>query len=202
MEEGITSRRQKALERREQLIDAALQVFAEKGFDASTIKDIAAAAGVTDGLIYHYFSSKEELLWAVVERRSFLPILREMMAVCENAPASEVLPRVAEEFLDLLYQNAPVSTMFIRESQTNSAVAERLGQLSHEGLSLIADYLRSRVRAGELKEINPELTGRALVGSVLLYFITRARFLSPEQKSEMKEYIDHTVRLFLYGMVK
>lgn len=55
-------------ERREQLLAAAAQVFARKGLAATKIADVAAAAGISHGLVYHYFPSKEELFTALVEQ--------------------------------------------------------------------------------------------------------------------------------------
>src|SRR5260221_7083408 len=57
-------------DRREQIIDAAMRVFAEKGFGKATNKDIAREADITPGLIYYYFESKEALLKAIIETRS------------------------------------------------------------------------------------------------------------------------------------
>jgi AcrR family transcriptional regulator len=57
-----TSREEQSLRRRRELIDAALRVFAEKGFAGSSIVDVGKAAGVSPGLIYHYFDSKEAML--------------------------------------------------------------------------------------------------------------------------------------------
>src|ERR1700686_5698167 len=62
-------------DRREQIIDAAMRVFAQKGFARATNKDIAHEAGITAGLIYHYFKSKEDLLGIVIEERSPLQLL-------------------------------------------------------------------------------------------------------------------------------
>src|SRR5712671_7778262 len=54
--------------RRNQILDAATTVFAEKGFHRATIKDIARAAGIADGTIYTYFSSKTEVLLGILNR--------------------------------------------------------------------------------------------------------------------------------------
>ena len=59
-------------ERTEQIIETAAKLFAEKGFDATSIDDIAEACGVAPGLIYHYFDSKSEILRALLERKSLL----------------------------------------------------------------------------------------------------------------------------------
>jgi len=56
-------------DRREQIIDAAMRVFAQKGYSKATNKDIAREAGITTGLIYYYFDSKEALLKAILEAR-------------------------------------------------------------------------------------------------------------------------------------
>ncbi|MGZ3610727.1 MAG: TetR/AcrR family transcriptional regulator, partial [Ktedonobacteraceae bacterium] len=57
-------------DRRDQIIDAAMLVFARKGFIRATNKDIAREAGITSGLIYYYFESKEDLLKTIIETRS------------------------------------------------------------------------------------------------------------------------------------
>src|SRR5713226_8073515 len=62
-------------DRREQIIDAAMRVFSQKGFSRATNKDIAREAGITPGLIYHYFESKEAVLKAIIEGRSPLRLI-------------------------------------------------------------------------------------------------------------------------------
>src|SRR5437763_12580591 len=54
--------------RRKQILDAATQVFAEKGFHRATIKDVARVAGIADGTIYTYFSSKTDVLLGILNR--------------------------------------------------------------------------------------------------------------------------------------
>src|SRR5437763_12278615 len=65
-------------DRREQLIDAAMRVFAQKGFSRATNKDIAREASITPGLIYHYFENKEALLNAMIETRSPLKLISSL----------------------------------------------------------------------------------------------------------------------------
>jgi len=57
---------------RERILDAALAVFSERGFEGGTIRQIAHKAGVAEGLIYHYFSNKEALLGELMRRESLL----------------------------------------------------------------------------------------------------------------------------------
>lgn len=70
-------------DRREQLIRAALEVFQEKGFHATTVRDIGRAAGLTQGTIYNYVRSKEDILFLVCDR-----VIAEYIASMEEAGAA------------------------------------------------------------------------------------------------------------------
>src|SRR3954452_14776189 len=86
-----TRRDEQARQTRQRLVDAALTAFGEKGVAAATVKDIAAAAQVAPGLLYHYFSDKGELLKAVFDRHGFVPQLRELLTALPDGSAEEVL---------------------------------------------------------------------------------------------------------------
>jgi AcrR family transcriptional regulator len=70
-------------DRREQLISAALEVFQEKGFHATTVRDIGRAAGLTQGTIYNYVRSKEDILFLVCDR-----VIAEYISSMEEAAAA------------------------------------------------------------------------------------------------------------------
>lgn len=169
----LTPREIRALKRRNQLIDTALAVFAQKGVENATIKDLAEAAGVAQGLIYHYFTSKEDLLGAVVERHGFLPQMRRILASPHERPAAEVLLETATGFHALLKEKEQLVRVFFREAQTNPAVAAKLSELIREGVDLVARYLAARVAAGELRPHNSEVTARTLLYTVFMAHLTR-----------------------------
>src|SRR5215471_9375496 len=78
-------------DRREQIIDTALRVFAEKGFTRATNRDIAHEAGITTGLIYYYFQSKEDLLRAVLETRSPIQVMAQISPEMLEEPPETLL---------------------------------------------------------------------------------------------------------------
>lgn len=146
------SRREvQAQERRNQLLDTALTLFAEKGLDATTVKDLSVRAGVAQGLIYHYFRSKEELFFAVIERENPLPQVRELIAAMEGRPAAEALPELATRAYALMRSKRLLLRVVLREALTHSAVLERISALREQGFGLLAGYLATRVAAGELR---------------------------------------------------
>src|SRR4051812_13864279 len=70
---------------RERLLDAAVQVFTERGYRAASLEDIAAAAGVTKGAVYWNFQGKQDLFFALIDERVDQRA-RELMGVTEQAP--------------------------------------------------------------------------------------------------------------------
>jgi TetR/AcrR family transcriptional regulator, cholesterol catabolism regulator len=168
-----TSRTRQADRRRAELLDVALRLFAERGFETTTIADISAAAGTAHGLVYHYFASKDELLLAVLERNSFLPALRQLLAVAPDQPATEVLPRIATGFSAMLRERADIMSLVVRESQTNAQVAAAMGQLVGEGLDLLTGYLEGRIAAGELRPHDATVTARAIFQAIVAGHLNR-----------------------------
>src|SRR2546425_2508463 len=111
------SRRAQAEERREQIIDAAAKLFAEKGYDGASIRDIAREAGITEGLIYHYFESKDQLTEAVWKERSWRAQLERILSEADGKTLEQVLKEMVRDFLGTLRENGPMVRMCAAESQ-------------------------------------------------------------------------------------
>src|SRR5438874_6003622 len=89
-------------DRRGQIIDAAMRVFAQKGFSRATNKDIAREAGITSGLIYHYFENKEALLKSVIEERSPLKVFRSLSSQASALPPEAFLHLLLKQVLGIV----------------------------------------------------------------------------------------------------
>ena len=169
-----TSRAQQADARRDELLRTALRLFADRGFDGATIADIAEATGTAHGLVYHYFSSKNELLLAVLERFSFLPELRRLLDVSPEREAAEVLTEIAVRFSALLHERADLLHLVSRESRSNPMVAAALAGVMVEGTELISAYLEARVAAGELRPHDTTVPARALFWALVTMHLAQA----------------------------
>lgn len=192
-----TWRDEKAEERRSQLIDTALQVFAKKGFDKTSVRELAAAAGVAQGLMYHYFKSKDKLLEAVVERHSFLPQLKELLATLHTEAPSKVLKVVGKQFFDLLGQKESLMNIFFHETQSHPVVPRIWRGIMNEGTSLFQTYLDERVKAGDLKVHNTDVTARTLAYTIVLLRGTSVAFL---HRTRPEEFINQMVDNLLNGI--
>jgi AcrR family transcriptional regulator len=167
-DERPTRRRERAEWRREQLLDAAMSVFGRKGVQAASTREVAAAAGVAPGLLYHYFASKEALVLAVVAERGFLPELRQLLSESTGHSAAVVLPHVLSGFSRLLANRAELVALFFSGAISNERIREGFKTLVAEGQQLLADYLAAQVALGELREHDTTAAAQMLLAPIVL----------------------------------
>jgi AcrR family transcriptional regulator len=192
------SRKDLAEERKLQILDTALTVFAEKGFANTTIKDIARAAGMSDGLLYHYFTSKEKLLETAVERHSYLPQLRAILKDAKGKQYHEVLKDISLQFANLVETEKEIFNIFIQEGHLNSKVQKVWSNLANNGISILQEYILKHIAAGELRPHNAEVTARCLFSSVVMFHFTGDLF--SESKVTKAQFIDSMVDNVIYGI--
>jgi len=165
-----TRRDQQARETRAKLIEAALHLFAEKGVGGTSIKDIAREAGVAQGLLYHYFASKDDLLWGVLEADSFLPHLEKVLSVNDACPAEDVLREAALAFDAFLQARQTRISIVMAELQINQRVRQMWEESIGQESTLLDEFLRKRIASGELRAHTVEVTTYLLMhGVVSLY---------------------------------
>jgi TetR/AcrR family fatty acid metabolism transcriptional regulator len=118
-----------AEEKRRLILDAAVRVFAHKGFHTSRVGDIAEEAGVAHGLLYHYFSSKDEVLETIF-RETWSDLLAEIDEIeASDAPARVQLERVAARLLGSWRIHPDVVRVLVREIARSPEVQQRIGEL-------------------------------------------------------------------------
>lgn len=163
--------------RREQILEGALEVFARKGFEKATNRDIAQAAGINSpGLIYYYFADKTDLLRQVAER--FMPVLQLLVKPDEFArlPIHEALTLIASSYMRLLDNPKGVAAfrLLLSETARHPEFAHIVNSIGpQQGLRLLAGYLQRKMEEGVLRPMNPDAAARAFVGPLIAYILTR-----------------------------
>jgi AcrR family transcriptional regulator len=125
----LSDRTTAAEEKRRVILDAAVRVFARKGFHASRVGDIAEEAGVAHGLLYHYFSSKDEVLETIFHEH-WTALLERVHAVEQSGePVEEQLRGIARAMFWGWLHEPDVVRVVIREIARSAEVQERVGEL-------------------------------------------------------------------------
>ena len=113
------AKRPNKIERRETILNAAIDVFAQKGFHHARVSDVAKAAQVADGTIYLYFKSKDDLLISLFEEKMQQIVESFREAVCQEESAQGRLKRFVELHLNMTAEHptlAEVLTVELRQS--------------------------------------------------------------------------------------
>lgn len=191
--------------RRQQIMDGALAVFATKGFEKATNKEIARAAGIgSPGLIYHYFRDKRDLFQQLVEERAAgLQMLLHADSMMEQPPR-EVLTRFATTFLDTLSDRTmlPLFRLMLGEATRHPAVAEMFSQIGPQrALGFVQRYLAHQMELGTLRPMEPRAAARTFIGPLVIYVLTSEVFPQPDAAPLPRETMVETmVNIFLQGM--
>ncbi|MFV9506108.1 MAG: TetR/AcrR family transcriptional regulator [Oscillochloridaceae bacterium umkhey_bin13] len=171
-------------QRRNQIIEGALHVFAEHGFEKATNKAIANAAGINSpGLIYHYFVDKADLLRSVIQR--FVPIISLLEHPDEllQQPPREVLTLFASTLLKAMHnrQMVAIYKIILSESFRRPAVAEMFNQIGPQrGITFLRVYLEREMAAGRMRQIDPGIAVRCFIGPIIAYVVMRELFPQPD----------------------
>ena len=174
-------------EKRRLILHAAVRVFAEKGYHGCRIADVARAAGVAYGLVYHYFQNKEELLESV---------FAEQWTIFINAlEAIDAGPGTAGDkiaglfgFVFDVYKTAPAAVRVLMLEVTHTPQGLRAGstrETFEKAVRLLADVVRQGQERGELRrQADPILAAAALLGAMELTLSGMVMGLVPAASEE------------------
>ncbi|MCC6730958.1 MAG: TetR/AcrR family transcriptional regulator [Chthonomonadales bacterium] len=200
MADGVSSRKQHAEERREQIVDAAARVFAAKGFGGASVRDIARAVGVTEGLLYHYFDSKEQLMDACLRERTWRSHLERILAGSEGKPVAEVMRELALDFLLSLQENGEHVRMQAAEMQRDGSLAGECIEYIEGNQRLIIDFLEARRALGELRDdVDLDTVGGILMGSAFSLFLLWGRDDAAAWRRRVERFARSAVSVILDG---
>lgn len=155
--------------RRNQILDAATKVFAEKGFHRASVRAIARTAGISDGTIYNYFENKTALLVGILNRLNQTEEreehFRQEMAL--EGDFKSFLVAYLRQRMALLWPNIEVFKALLPEVMVNQELRELYYEQMIGPTLLIAErYFQLLVDQGQLRPIDVPLTVRALASTL------------------------------------
>jgi len=197
-------KRMKADERRQEIIRAAMEVFAGNGFGGSTTREIAENAGISEAMIYSHFRNKEDLYTAIIDEKlqESEPLYYPLDAI-RNRDDQRVFSTIISNYLDRHGED----TTFLRLLLFSALEGHELASMFVAGpvrkfFEFLADYIRERIDEGAFKPVNPDITSRCLLGMVhyivLLREILGDDTLNPIDPAEA---IESIVTIFCEGIL-
>lgn len=198
--------RVKSEERRQVIIDVALEAFTQLGFENTTMSEVANRAGGSKATLYNYFSSKEELFAAVIEEFGRQRIGEAFMSMNPAKPIRAEITRLGLNYLNFILNPEVIClrAVIVHESVRTNIGREyyRLGP--QRGWQYISQYLDEQSRSGQLRPIDNcwavAMHLKGLLEAEVLEPILLGVSSSPEEK-EMEAIVERAVNVFMlaYG---
>ena len=200
-----TKQRRAPTERPQEILDAALALFVEKGFAATRLDDVAERAGLSKAAIYLYFADKTALFQGVVRQAIASNIMTvEAMLAAHRGPVAPLLPRILDFMASRIEETpmAAVAKLVIAESRAFPEIGRfYLKEVIGRGIPLMEGLIARGIAQDEFRKVDPGLTVRTMVGPMLLAVIWRTVF-EPigAEKLDVRALARHHADLMLHAL--
>ena len=190
--------------RRDAIVEAAIQLFAEKGFRGATTRELARAVGVTEPVLYQHFKTKRELYSAIIEQKA-----AEGMELTERRLGSYLTGSDDAGFLTasakLVLERYERDPSFVRLLLFSALEGHELAELFQQRqlncfYDIVSGYLHRRMQDGAFRELDPYLAARLFMGMISHHGLVRVLFEDRMVRSSRKVVVDEIVRTFLQGI--
>lgn len=197
--------RRRAEARPDEVLDAALVLFIERGFAATRVEDIATQAGLSKGAVYLYFPSKEAILEGLV-KRAVLPVANSALGVIQNYSGdprpviATALKLVAGRLSDPKLIAIP--RLLIREMINFPELAEMYRrEVIDRVVPAIETLVRNGMRDGYFRPLDPEMTLRSIIGPVIAHVMIAELFgIRPLGGLEIDRLVDNHLAILFDGL--
>jgi AcrR family transcriptional regulator len=193
--------------RPEEIISAALEVFADRGFAATKLEDVARKAGVTKGTIYLYFENKEALFKALI-RQTIVPVIAQGEALAKSftGSARDLFEKLVREYWRLVGETSLVGIPKLMMAEANNF--PELARFYYEevvtrGHRLMAGVIQRGIKAGEFRPVNVMVAAKLAMSPLMHAVVARKAFSAcmPEGFN-VANYLDTHIDLYLHGISK
>lgn len=164
-------------DKREHILTSAEKLFAEKGFDGTSVRDIAQLAGVNLAMISYYFGSKEKLLEALIEFRAMYAYgILEELNKNESLSPWDKIDRLVEFYVDRILNNLPFHNIMYQESATNyrsEEIKQKVITIKMRNLDQITKIIADGQQKRLFRQVDIPMTVGTIMGTISSYTQSR-----------------------------
>ncbi len=161
--ENRLARRERRIERRrKEIIEAAAQVFADKGYASTTTRDIADAVDMGESTLYNYFQNKRDILLAVIDLKK--TEMDDFLGQIEQVADREGLVQLIDQAMIIWLSRLNFTRTMIGEAWRDTEILSILQNRLERLFNLIKEYLDRHLEAGRFRPIQTNLTARMILG--------------------------------------
>lgn len=191
----------KKLQRKTEIVEAAVKVFAEKGFFKAKVSDVAKEAGIADGTVYLYFKNKEDLLIYLFESKMGHILMRFNSQLAEIIDPIEKMKLFFQIYFKIIKEDKKLAEVFqVELRQSAKFLKDYHNQKFIDFLNIIGDILIQGKQDGFFNpELNTNVTKILIFGA--LDETARQWILGADSKYSLKEAVDHISSILITGLL-
>ena len=195
MPKGVPLTEEEQQRRRKEIFDASVHLFLDKGFNETSLREIAEAAGMGKSTLYDYFSSKDEILVSYFENEIQKITDRAQEIVGQDLSISEKLRQIMQIHLEYLVANKHFYLKLTVASQALSLGSqEKIQAKRHQYQDMLRALVEEGIRKGELRPVNPLLAARSVFNLLATSVFTSRPTGTPDEM--LKDALD----IFFHGI--
>jgi AcrR family transcriptional regulator len=195
--------RMKGEDRRAAIVDAAVHLFAEKGFRGTTTRELASALGVTEPVIYQHFETKNDLYSAILETKSREGQQRdaELAGLLESDDDRGFFRLLGNLILERYEDDPDFMRLLLFSALERHELADLFFERHiREFFQMIAGYIERRIEAGAFRAVEPRTAARGFAGMLSYEGLLRLLFGRRAGQLNQAQVVDDLVELFLQGI--
>jgi len=168
-----------AQDRKQQILDVASSLFARKGFQGTTTREIAERARVNEAILFRHFPSKDGLYWAVIADRCMRSHRLENLEATLDLGASdyEIFRAIAEDILQRNREDKSRTRLLLFSGLENHRLAHRFFKTYvAEYYGILARHIERRIKEGAFRRVDPLLAARGFIGMIFYHNLVQEIF--------------------------
>ena len=196
-------------DKKQRILEAAIDVFSEKGFSRATTSEIAKRAGVAEGTIFRYFKIKKDILRGIFIQMISLagePVIIEgvgkILLDTQIKDLREVLKSFIKDRLQLIESLYPMIKIIITEALYHEDIREAFFEnVTSKGVEIFNIFHRQMVERGLIrKNVDALAMARSIMGNIFLFIVTRQFFPEQFNRKNTDEELDAVIDIIMYGI--
>lgn len=187
---------------RSRILDAALRLFARQGYDGTTTKDLAAAAGVAEGTLFRHFTNKKAIL-VEVATQGWISILTDLLTELSEMGSYKAVAQVMRRRMLRMRENSNMMRVCFMEAQFHPELREKIQSEVIEKMTDVAEaFFQTAMERGIYRPVNPKIVAQVFLGMFAIAGFSEQTIINPSASPQaMQEMAEGIADIFLNGVL-
>ncbi len=189
-------------ETRSRILKAALRLFARRGYDGTTTRDLAEAAGVAEGTLFRYFSNKKAILIEVVSH-GWVELLTDLLTELSEMGSYKAVAQVMRRRMLHLHQNADLLRVCFMEAQFHPELRDRIqSEVINKMTDVTEVFFQTAMEQGIYRPMSPKTVARVFLGMFTVAGFSQSTLTGDDSSpAEMQQMAEEMADIFLNGVL-